>query len=86
MTYYIEVYDTFGEEIASLDDIYDYAYPLIAEGDLIDGAGTLPDAPLLTGEYYVVIDDEDFLETLGGFVYFDNGNANFDLSALLLLN
>jgi hypothetical protein len=85
MTYYIEVYDTFGEEITSLNDIYDYEYPQIAIGELIDGAGTLPDAPLLTGEYYVVIDDEDYSETLGGFVYFDNGNADFDLSALLPL-
>jgi hypothetical protein len=85
MTYYIEVYDTSGEEIYSLADLYDYEYPLIAAGALPDGAGTLPDAPPLTGKYYVVIDDEDFLETRGGLVPFDNGNANFDLSSLTSL-
>jgi hypothetical protein len=86
MTYYIEVYDTFGEEIASLDDIYDYEYPLVAAGDLIDGAGTLPDEPTLTGEYYVVIDDEDYFETRGGLVPFDNGNAEIWWDQLTTLN
>jgi hypothetical protein len=85
-TYYIRVYDTLGDNILSLDDIDVYGYTLIIpEVELPDGGGTLPDAPLLTGDYYVVVEDDFYNEILGGLVPFDNGNADFDLFDLELL-